>query len=92
MQNREGWFNARHSQRQPSNEDIPLYDRVLENAKQNDEKLSQILTTAQRKRLRQIAIQLQGPTALRDMTVIGELEINKEQKLAIQTEMMKFFR
>jgi serine/threonine protein kinase len=58
--------------------------RMLEFARANETSLAAILTTAQLQRLRQIAVQFQGPMALRDPDVAKVLELTAAQKSRIR--------
>lgn len=51
----------------------------------------QVLTNAQKLRLKQIAVQMQGPPGLRDMVVTGQLKLTSEQLQAIQNDIVTFF-
>jgi serine/threonine protein kinase len=51
---------------------------------------SRTLTTEQKVRLKQIALQLQGPPGLRDAVVAGKLKLTPEQFLTIQTDIVRF--
>ena len=51
----------------------------------------QILTSDQKLRLKQIAVQMQGPPGLRDMVVTGQLKLSTEQLQAIQSDIVTFF-
>ena len=54
--------------------------RFLELARANDAGVGKILTPDQFRRLRQVALQLRGPSAFRDSTVIDTLKITPEQR------------
>jgi eukaryotic-like serine/threonine-protein kinase len=51
----------------------------------------QLLSNDQKRRLNQIAIQMQGPPGLRDMVVTGQLKLSTEQLQAIQSDIVTFF-
>ncbi len=51
---------------------------------------TRLLTSKQRERLKQIAIQLQGPPGLRDLVVSGQLKLSPDQFLAIQTQIVQY--
>jgi len=61
------------------------YVAALESAKQNDTLLTEALTPAQRERLRQIALRLQGPRAFQDYAVIEALGLTQEQRTEMKT-------
>jgi serine/threonine protein kinase len=66
---------------------------VLEQARSNEVEIDAILTTPQRVRLRQIALQAEGPTAFREPEVVEALELTPAQREkigAIEDEV--FFR
>jgi eukaryotic-like serine/threonine-protein kinase len=56
----------------------------------SEEANTRLLTSKQRERLKQIAIQLQGPPGLRDLVVSGQLKLSPDQFLAIQTQIVQY--
>jgi hypothetical protein len=58
--------------------------RWVEMARLNEQELAAILTPAQLQRLRQIALQWQGPSALRELNVANALKLSPEQKSRIR--------
>jgi serine/threonine protein kinase len=63
---------------------IEREQRILEIARTNESVLSSILNTDQFKRLRQIALQVQGPAAFREPAVANELKLTADQKERIR--------
>jgi hypothetical protein len=59
--------------------------RFLALARENDAEVRQLLSEKQRRRLRQIALQAQGPMAFRDPDVVAALKLTPEQKTSIRT-------
>jgi len=60
------------------------HERFVENARINEAELSSILSLKQLQRLRQIALQWQGPNALRELSVANTLKLTSEQKERIR--------
>ena len=58
--------------------------RVLEQARADEAEVNAILTTAQQARLRQIALQSDGPGAFRDPEVVAQLHLTPEQRDGIR--------
>ena len=69
----------------------PADDEILEQAKWSNSKLEAILTTQQRERIKQLAIQFLGHMAFRDLAVTGELNLERSQKQRMQQEVEKYF-
>jgi hypothetical protein len=65
--------------------------RFLEMARATDSKMRQILTEDQLKRLAQIALQMQGPSAFRDAKVATELQLTAQQREQIRAVEEKAF-
>jgi len=78
-EDRDQWFQDRGG-RGPQEH----YVAALESARQNDSLLAGALTPAQRKRVRQIAMQLQGPRAFQDYAVIESLGLTQQQRAGIK--------
>jgi serine/threonine protein kinase len=58
--------------------------RALDQARSNDEKLSNLLNADQQKRLRQIGLQYEGATAFRDQEVAIAINLSKAQRERIR--------
>jgi serine/threonine protein kinase len=58
--------------------------RFLELARDNDAAVRAILTAGQRTRLKQIALQLQGPSAFREASIANALKLTADQKERIR--------
>jgi hypothetical protein len=86
---RDEWFK---SFRNPIHSD-DARDTYLRQARENDEKVKTILSKAQRERLPQIALQQQGPSALRESDVAAALKLNSRQRAKIrQIDEEAFFK
>lgn len=62
----------------------------LEAIKEREQFVLQVLTTEQRQRLHQIAVQLKGPPGLRDLVLSGDFKLSPEQAREIQSDIMRF--
>jgi hypothetical protein len=65
-------------------EPIQRARRALDQARSNDEKLSNVLNADQQKRLRQIGLQYEGATAFRDQEVAIAINLSKAQRERIR--------
>jgi serine/threonine protein kinase len=65
------------------------FDRV-ERAQARKTEIDKILTSMQRTRLRQIGLQLQGPSAMFESLISGDLELTESQISSIQRELFQF--
>ena len=59
--------------------------RAVERARTYEAEVSELLTPAQRLRLRQIALQVEGPGSLGEPEVVSELKLSLEQREQIRT-------
>ena len=69
---------------QPGNREFVEY------ALERERTATRVLSIEQRRRLKQIAIQRQGPPGLRDIVVSGELKLSPEQMNAIQSDIVAY--
>ncbi len=77
--------------RPPPPDGPPMYETIVEAAKLNDARLSQILTTKQRERLKQISLQIQGPMVFRELDVVTKLSLTADQKSEINNKIESAF-
>jgi serine/threonine protein kinase len=68
----------------------PGNKEFVEYALGREEIATKVLTIVQRERLKQIAIQRQGPPGLRDIVVSGKLELTSDQMHAIQSDIIAY--
>jgi eukaryotic-like serine/threonine-protein kinase len=62
----------------------------LEQARERQKSVIEILTSDQRTRLKQVSLQLQGPMALRDLIIAGELRLTSTQASLIRNDILSF--
>jgi hypothetical protein len=74
-EDRRGWFRDRETSGPRQH-----YERAVESARRNDALLSEVLSVAQRQRLRQIALRRQGVRAFQDFAVIDGLGLSVDQR------------
>jgi hypothetical protein len=69
----------------------PDDQEILQQAKWSNSRLETILTSEQRSRIKQLSIQFLGHMAFRDLSITGELNLERSQKQRIQQETDRYF-
>jgi hypothetical protein len=69
----------------------PSYQEILDTAHENDRELATVLSSVQRERLRQIALQWMGPRAFFEADVDRQLALTSQQKRAVRDIMRTSF-
>lgn len=69
----------------------PDDNEILLQAKWSNARLETILTSEQRSRVKQLSIQFLGHMAFRDLSISGELNLERSQKQQIQQETERYF-
>ncbi|MFN3189983.1 MAG: serine/threonine protein kinase [Aureliella sp.] len=62
----------------------------MEDARKRREQIEKVLTSGQRNRLAQIALQLQGPSAIIETMLSGKLDLTDEQAAGVQTTFLDY--